>query len=97
MTDVWQQGNGTLRRDSAEAFDVRVQRLVDLLEARPDLAGRKYWRVKPLCAYSGMSKAKVYLAIHAGRLDARRLDGCVLITAVSALRWLDSAEPYEGT
>ncbi len=54
---------------------------------------KRFYRVKEICHLAGLSKAKVHQAISVGDLEGFKLDGVLLISAVSVERYLDSAVP----
>ena len=54
---------------------------------------RRYYRVRDICEITGLSKAKVFLALKQGKLRGLKLDGTLLIPADSFQEYIDQAEP----
>ena len=56
---------------------------------------KKFYRVREICRLTGLSKPKVFQALHEGKLEGRKLGGVLLITAESVRSYLDSAQPWK--
>ena len=56
-----------------------------------------FYRIRDICAMTGMSRGRVYAALRAGDLEGRKLDGTLLITVTSVDKWLDSATPWRAS
>ena len=68
-----------------------------LHSARESRAVEKlYFRVREVCEMTGLSKSKVHQALKLGKLDGKKLDGCLLIPAASLDRYLASAIPWQA-
>jgi hypothetical protein len=55
---------------------------------------RLYYRVSEVVALTGLSKGKIFAAIRHGDIQAKKLDGCLLLVPKSVEAWLERATPW---
>ena len=59
-------------------------------------APKRFYRVREICHMTGLSKAKVFQALKAGKIQGLKLEGTLLIPADSFHRYLDNAVPWKA-
>jgi hypothetical protein len=62
----------------------------DLMTIRPEITGRRSFRIPEIARRNGFSNAFVYKEIAIGRLRARKAGRATIVTAEDEMAWLNA-------